>query len=74
MFFAGRYQPVLVDEFQDIDQVQAEMMFLLTGAGDDPNERKWRKLTPKPGSLFLVGDPKQSIIVSAARIFPFITR
>lgn len=60
-FFAGRYQRLLVDEFQDTDPVQAEMMFLLTGAGDDPNERNWRKLTPKPGSLFLVGDPKQSI-------------
>lgn len=60
-FFAGRYQRVMVDEFQDTDPVQAEMMFLLTGAGDDPNERNWRKLTPKPGSLFLVGDPKQSI-------------
>lgn len=60
-FFAGRYQRVMVDEFQDTDPVQVEMMFLLTGAGDDPNERNWRKLTPKPGSLFLVGDPKQSI-------------
>ena len=60
-FFAGRFQRVMVDEFQDTDPVQAEMMFLLTGAGDDPNERNWRKLTPKPGSLFLVGDPKQSI-------------
>lgn len=60
-FFAGRYQRLMVDEFQDTDPVQAEMMFLLTGAGDDPNERNWRKLTPKPGSLFLVGDPKQSI-------------
>ena len=60
-FFAGRYQRLMVDEFQDTDPIQAEMMFLLTGAGDDPNERNWRKLTPKPGSLFLVGDPKQSI-------------
>ncbi|WP_201318255.1 exodeoxyribonuclease V subunit beta [Paenibacillus sp. EPM92] len=60
-FFAGRYQRLLVDEFQDTDPIQAEMMFLLTGAGDDPNERNWRKLTPKPGSLFVVGDPKQSI-------------
>ncbi len=60
-FFAGRYQRLMVDEFQDTDPVQAEMMFLLTGAGDDPNERNWRKLTPKPGSLFVVGDPKQSI-------------
>ncbi|MBU5445400.1 UvrD-helicase domain-containing protein [Paenibacillus sp. MSJ-34] len=60
-FFAGRYQRLLVDEFQDTDPVQAEMMFLLTGADDDLNERNWRKLTPKPGSLFVVGDPKQSI-------------
>lgn len=60
-FFAGRYQRLMVDEFQDTDPVQAEMMFFLTGESDDPNERNWRKLTPKPGSLFVVGDPKQSI-------------
>ncbi len=60
-YFAGRYQRLMVDEFQDTDPVQAEMMFLLTGAGHDPNERNWRKLKPKPGSLFVVGDPKQSI-------------
>ncbi|MEF3313436.1 UvrD-helicase domain-containing protein [Paenibacillus sp. GYB004] len=60
-FFAGRYQRLMVDEFQDTDPVQAEMMFLLTGESDDPNERNWRKFTPKPGSLFVVGDPKQSI-------------
>lgn len=34
-------------------------MFLLTG--DDPTESNWRRITPKPGSLFIVGDPKQSI-------------
>ncbi|MFC0212430.1 UvrD-helicase domain-containing protein [Paenibacillus chartarius] len=60
-YFAGRYQRLMVDEFQDTDPVQAEMMFLLTGTGDAPNERNWRKLTPRPGSLFVVGDPKQSI-------------
>lgn len=60
-FFARRCQRLMVDEFQDTDPVQAEMMFLLTGAGDNPNERDWRVLTPKPGSLFVVGDPKQSI-------------
>ncbi|MCZ8511471.1 UvrD-helicase domain-containing protein [Paenibacillus filicis] len=60
-FFAGRYQRLMVDEFQDTDPVQAEMMFLLTGESDVPKERNWRKLTPKPGSLFVVGDPKQSI-------------
>jgi ATP-dependent helicase/nuclease subunit A len=34
-------------------------MFYL--AGQDQNEKDWRKLRPRPGSLFVVGDPKQSI-------------
>src|SRR5204862_5289270 len=51
--------PVLVDEFQDTDPVQAEVLLYLTGR--DTEERDWRKLEPLPGSLFVVGDPKQSI-------------
>ncbi len=31
-FSLSRYQRLMVDEFQDTDPVQAEMMFLLTGA------------------------------------------
>lgn len=58
-FFAERYTRLFVDEFQDTDPIQAELMFLLTG--DDPKESDWRRITPKPGSLFVVGDPKQSI-------------
>ncbi len=58
-FFADRYTRLFVDEFQDTDPIQAELMFLLTG--DDPREADWRRITPKPGSLFIVGDPKQSI-------------
>ena len=58
-FFAARYTHLFVDEFQDTDPIQAELMFLLTG--DDPSESNWRRITPKPGSLFVVGDPKQSI-------------
>src|SRR5262245_33274640 len=54
-----RYTPILVDEFQDTDPIQAEILFLLTGK--EAEERDWRKLTPIPGSLFMVGDPKQSI-------------
>jgi ATP-dependent helicase/nuclease subunit A len=60
-YFAGRFQRLLVDEFQDTDPIQAEMMFLLTGAGENEGEKDWRKLQPRPGSLFIVGDPKQSI-------------
>ncbi|WP_304172856.1 exodeoxyribonuclease V subunit beta [Limnochorda pilosa] len=55
----ARYTHLLVDEFQDTDPVQAEVLFLLTG--EPVEERDWRQLTPRPGSLFLVGDPKQSI-------------
>ena len=54
-----RFTPVLVDEFQDTDPIQAEVLLYLTGS--DGQERDWRRLTPLPGSLFVVGDPKQSI-------------
>ncbi len=57
--FQERFLPILVDEFQDTDPIQAEILFFLTGA--DTEERDWKKLAPKPGSLFVVGDPKQSI-------------
>lgn len=58
-YFAKRYTHLLVDEFQDTDPIQAEMMMLLTGA--DSDEHDWRRQVPRPGSLFIVGDPKQSI-------------
>ncbi len=54
-----RFTPILVDEFQDTDPIQAEILFYLTG--EDSEEKDWRKLRPVPGSLFVVGDPKQSI-------------
>lgn len=54
-----RFTPILVDEFQDTDPIQAEILFYLTG--EDTGQRDWRKLEPAPGSLFVVGDPKQSI-------------
>jgi ATP-dependent helicase/nuclease subunit A len=58
-YFAGRYKYLLVDEFQDTDPIQAEVLMLL--AADDTGEKDWRKCRPRPGSLFVVGDPKQSI-------------
>ena len=57
--FQGRYTRIFVDEFQDTDPIQAEMLFLLTGT--DVHERDWQKSVPAQGSLFIVGDPKQSI-------------
>ena len=53
-----RYAYLLVDEFQDTDPIQAEVLFLIAS---DPHDRDWRAETPRPGSLFVVGDPKQSI-------------
>jgi ATP-dependent helicase/nuclease subunit A len=54
-----RFSQVLVDEFQDTDPLQAEILVLL--AGDDPTESDWTRVHPRPGKLFVVGDPKQSI-------------
>jgi len=58
-YFAQRFTHLLVDEFQDTDPIQAEVMLLLTAT--DPHERDWRACQPRAGSLFVVGDPKQSI-------------
>lgn len=58
-YFQKQYTHLLVDEFQDTDPLQAEIMFYL--AGQDVRETDWRRLIPRPGSLFVVGDPKQSI-------------
>lgn len=54
----SRHSYFLVDEFQDTNPMQAEILFYLTS--DHPVEN-WRECVPAPGSLFIVGDPKQSI-------------
>ncbi len=58
-YFRQRFTHLLIDEFQDTDPIQAEVMMLLTA--DDGAESDWRKCRPAAGSLFVVGDPKQSI-------------
>ena len=50
--FRRRFRVLLVDEFQDTDPLQSELLLLLA-AGDEGKLR--------PGSIFIVGDPKQSI-------------
>ncbi|MGI9625612.1 MAG: UvrD-helicase domain-containing protein, partial [Longimicrobiales bacterium] len=69
----GKGRRLFVDEFQDTDPLQAEIILLLasnpgssqagaegldlgSGTGED-----WRDVIPRPGALFVVGDPKQSI-------------
>ncbi|MHB8172097.1 MAG: UvrD-helicase domain-containing protein [Thermincolia bacterium] len=58
-YFQQRFTHLLVDEFQDTDPIQAQVMMYLTGT--DLKERDWTKIVPRAGSLFVVGDPKQSI-------------
>src|SRR4029453_17322102 len=53
-----RLSHIFVDEFQDTDPLQAEILLLL--AASDPAVSRWQDVTPTPGKLFLVGDPKQA--------------
>ncbi|HJL76080.1 MAG TPA: UvrD-helicase domain-containing protein, partial [Acidimicrobiales bacterium] len=56
---ADHYHCLLLDEFQDTDPLQIELAALI--ADPDTATDDWRHLRPRPGSLFFVGDPKQSI-------------
>jgi ATP-dependent helicase/nuclease subunit A len=58
-YFQERFTHLLVDEFQDTDPIQAEVILYLTG--ENVEEKEWHRIRVKPGSLFIVGDPKQSI-------------
>ena len=64
--FRQRFSHILIDEAQDTDPIQAEIAMFI--AEDDPpiggsshRPRHWQQVKPKPGKLFVVGDPKQSI-------------
>ncbi len=54
-----RFTHLFVDEFQDTDPLQADILRLL--AADDATVTDPEVAIPKPGKLFIVGDPKQSI-------------
>ena len=62
-----KYRHLFVDEFQDTDPVQAEIVSLLAAddvpvaSGFSRTTPDWRRVPFRPGSLFVVGDPKQSI-------------
>jgi ATP-dependent exoDNAse (exonuclease V) beta subunit len=59
LHFQRRFTRLFIDEFQDTDPLQAELLLLLSS--EDPDETAWERVTPVPGKLFIVGDPKQSI-------------
>jgi ATP-dependent helicase/nuclease subunit A len=58
-YLQNRFTHIFIDEFQDTDPLQAEILLLLSA--NDPAESDWRNVTPLPGKLFVVGDPKQSV-------------
>ncbi len=62
--FQRRFRYLLVDEFQDTDPLQAELLVLLAAdepAGAPVDPARVLDLAIRPGALFIVGDPKQSI-------------
>ncbi len=59
--FQRRFRYLLVDEFQDTDPLQAELLLLLASAADAGDDTPPVDRRVRPGALFIVGDPKQSI-------------
>ncbi len=57
-YIYDRHSYFLIDEFQDTNPMQAEVFFYLSSEHPVP---RWSACKPRPGSLFIVGDPKQSI-------------
>jgi len=60
----GRYQRLLLDEFQDTDPIQIELAVRIAAAAPETSEAGaalWNNVAVGPGRLFVVGDPKQSI-------------
>ncbi len=57
----SRYTRILLDEFQDTDPIQLELAARIAADPAAAGVADWRELTPLPGRLCLVGDPKQSI-------------
>ena len=64
-----KYRWLFVDEFQDTDPIQAEVVVWLASekyvargfSRADRGPTDWATVSLRPGSLFIVGDPKQSI-------------
>ena len=64
--FRNRYTHLLIDETQDTDPIQAQIAMLLAQSKDGQSSDRdrplsWDQVSPEPGKLFVVGDPKQSI-------------
>jgi ATP-dependent helicase/nuclease subunit A len=56
-----RFTHLLLDEFQDTDPIQIELAVRVAGGRPGTAHRDWKDIGIPAGSLFVVGDPKQSI-------------
>ena len=57
--YQNEFDYILVDEFQDTDPIQGDIIMFL--AEKEPKAESPADVVIKPGKLFIVGDPKQSI-------------
>jgi len=62
----AQYPYLLLDEFQDTDPIQIEIATRIAADPqiyhkNNPLPESWDQIQVTPGSLFMVGDPKQSI-------------
>ncbi len=59
---ADRFQVLLLDEFQDTDPLQIDLAMRIGGIASEADVAvDWSDISARPGALFVVGDPKQSI-------------
>jgi ATP-dependent helicase/nuclease subunit A len=59
---ADRYPILLLDEFQDTDPLQIDVALRIAGVREHADAATdWRAIEARPGAVFIVGDPKQSI-------------
>ena len=59
--FKSKFKCFYIDETQDTDPMQAELLLLMSHEGKVESLDSIDEAQPRPGSLFIVGDPKQSI-------------
>ncbi len=59
---ADHFRVLLLDEFQDTDPLQIDLALRIAGVAAEVDvATSWSDISPRPGALFVVGDPKQSI-------------
>ncbi len=60
-YFKGKFRYIMIDEFQDNNEQQKELLFLLSEKDDEESEGIPLPSSLKGDKLFFVGDEKQSV-------------